>query len=136
MATTIREELENAGFVWRATPRDDDALPSGAHPTFCVRVPIGQRAALLEGDSDISHESDESPLPAATGSRTRRLLSRLVQADLLACWHAFLGSDGLLYVHLRFAESRQARRFFRWIDWQASTIPVSVRRAEHTFFGD
>lgn len=137
MATTIRAELENIGFVWRATPDDTDPLPNEVCPTLALRLPIGQRVALESADGvDPSHVFDDTTIPVPAGSRIRRLLSRLVRADLLAGWHAFIGTDGNLYVHIRFGDLQQARRFYRNIDWAASNIVISGRRPEHTFLGD
>jgi hypothetical protein len=136
MATTLATELALIGLVMRATPLVTTLPPDESFPTIAAQVPLGQLPALQLFDSmDPSHTDDDATIPAGTGRRTLRALSRLQRAGLLDDWHAFLGNDGKAYVHMRFTRA-DAARFYSWIDWTASTLPVSSRRPEHTFLGD
>lgn len=137
MATTLIVELALIGLVMRATPlAGQRAIPDEGFPVICIRIPNGQLAGLQTlADDDPSHVDDDAIIPALTGRRTLRALSRLKRAQYLDDWHAFTGSDGNAYVHLRFTRAN-AVRFFDIIDWTLSTLVVTGRRPEHTFLGD
>lgn len=137
MATTLIVELGLIGLVMRTVPfGTHPAFPAEAFPVVCIRIPNGQLAGVqADDDNDSSHVDDDSVIPALTGRRTLRALSRLRRAGYLDDWHAFLGLDGNAYVHLRFTQAN-AERFYSIIDWTLSTLAVTGRRPEHTFAGD
>jgi hypothetical protein len=125
-----RTAFGNFGIVIRDAPSAaHPALPDGAYPVLALPVPAGQIAALEEFDG-IDPTEDEVP---PVGRRLRRILRHLVRDDDVLAWR-LVREGANAWLHLQVTQA-QARQWFRWIDWEASTRVPGPPRTGHVFFG-